>query len=472
MTAPPPSRALVPVLIFVGTVVAVISSLGAPLVPAIAERAGASLTEAQWSLTITLLVGAVATPVMGRLADGPRRRPVLLGVLGLVTVGGVLAALPLRLPWLIVGRGLQGFGLGLTPVAIATARDALGNERSRATVAALSVTVVAGLGLGYPAAGLVAELGGVHAAFWAGAAVSLLALLAAAVVLPPSTGAPARRLDVVGAVLLGAGLAGLLLALGEAETWGASPLLWSVAAGAVVVLLGWLVWEWRTRWPLVDLRLARGRVAATAHAAALLVGLSNYLLIASIPILAQAPTAGGAGFGTSIVVAGLILLPFSLAGVVGGRVARAVADRSGARLVLPVAALVQAGAFVLFLVTRTQLWELFVVMAVAGLGVGAAFAAFPGLIISAVPLQETGSAMSLNQVLRYIGFAVGSALTATVLAASAAPGTATPSARGYGVVAVIGLTVCLTTAVLTWVIPAPALAAARPAVSPSSARVP
>jgi MFS family permease len=310
VTAPPPSRALVPVLIFVGTVVAVISSLGAPLVPAIAERAGASLTDAQWSLTITLLVGAVATPVMGRLADGPRRRPVLLGVLGLVTVGGVLAALPLGLPWLIVGRGLQGFGLGLTPVAIATARDALGNERSRATVAALSVTVVAGLGLGYPAAGLVAELGGVHAAFWAGAAVSLLALLAAAVVLPPSTGAPARRLDVVGAVLLGAGLAGLLLALGEAETWGASPLLWSVAAGAVVVLLGWLVWEWRTRWPLVDLRLARGRVAATAHAAALLVGLSNYLLIASIPILAQAPTAGGAGFGTSIVVAGLILLPF------------------------------------------------------------------------------------------------------------------------------------------------------------------
>jgi len=133
---------------------------------------------------------------------------------------------------------------------------------------------------------------------------------------------------------------------------------------------------------------------------------------------------------------------------------------------------VQAGAFVLFLVARTQLWELFVVMAVAGLGVGAAFAAFPGLIISAVPPHETGSAMSLNQVLRYIGFAVGSALTATVLAASSAPGTTTPSARGYGVVAVIGLAVCLTTAVVTWVIPAPALAAARPAVSPSSARVP
>ena len=444
-------RALVPALLFMGTVVAVISSLGAPLVPAIAERTGASLADAQWSLTITLLVGAVATPVVGRLGDGPDRRAVVLVVLGLVTVGGVLAALPLGLEWLIAGRGLQGFGLGLTPVAIATARDALIGERSRSTVAALSVTVVAGVGLGYPAAGFVAEVGGLHAAYWTGAAISLLALLAAAAVLPPSPDAVPRRLDVPGALLLGAGLAGLLLALGQAEVWGwASPLLWTVTAAAVVVLAGWLLWESRASAPLVDLRLARGRVAGTAHMAALLVGLSNYLLLAAITILAQAPVARGAGFGTSIVVAGLVLLPFSVATVVAGRVARSFA---GGRLVLPVAALVQSGAFVLFLVARTDLWQLFVVMAVAGSGVGAAFAAFPGLIISAVPPHETGSAMSLNQVLRYVGFAIGSALAATVLAAATAPGTAAPGSSGYGTIAVIGFGVCLTTAVVTWLIP-------------------
>jgi len=452
--APRSSRALVPVLIFIGTVVAVISSLGAPLVPAIAARTGASLPAAQWSLTVTLLVGAVATPVVGRLGDGPRRRAVVLAVLGLVTAGGVLAALPLGLGWLIAGRGLQGFGLGLTPVAIAVARDALTGARSRSTIAALSVTVVTGVGFGYPTAGLIAELGGVRAAFWAGAGISGLALLAAAAVLPGSDARP-RRLDVTGAVLLGAGLAGLLLALGEAETWGGrSPVLWLLSAGAVVVLVCWAWWEARTPSPLVDLRLARGRTAATAHVAALLVGLANYLLLAAIPILAQAPAAHGAGFGTSIVVGGLILLPFSLASVLAGRVARSFADRPASRLVLPVAALVQGVAFVLFLLARTHLWELFALMAVAGLGVGAAFAAFPALIISAVPAHETGSAMSLNQVLRYVGFAVGSALTATMLAASTPAGGSAPGSSGYGTIAGIGLAVCLTTAVLTWVIPA------------------
>ena len=81
--APPTEagRELLPVLIFLGMVVAVVSSLGAPMIPTIAAVDHVSLVTAQWSLTITLLVGAVATPTMGRLGDGapgahfPARRP-------------------------------------------------------------------------------------------------------------------------------------------------------------------------------------------------------------------------------------------------------------------------------------------------------------------------------------------------------------------------------------------------------------
>src|SRR3954468_4225435 len=219
MSSPPP-RALVPALIFIGTCVAVISSLGAPLVPAIARDTGATLAQAQWTLTITLLVCAVATPVVGRLGDGPPRREVALGVLGLAVAGGVLAALPLGLGWLIAGRALQGFGLGLTPVAIATARDVLVGERARLAAAALSLTTAVGLGLGYPLTGAIAELGGVHAAFWFGAAFTAVALVTAVVVYPPSSPRPAARLDVVGALLLGTGLACGLLVLSEGEAQG------------------------------------------------------------------------------------------------------------------------------------------------------------------------------------------------------------------------------------------------------------
>ncbi|WP_233498407.1 MFS transporter [Blastococcus sp. TF02A-26] len=463
MTAPPPpitGRALAPVLVFCVAVVAVISSLGAPLVPAIADAYDVPVHDAQWSLTISLLVGAVATPVLGRLGDGRHRRTVVLATLAAVLAGSVLAALPVGFGELLAGRALQGLGLGLAPLAMATARDALTGARQRATVAALSITVVAGVGLGYPVAGLVADLGGVHAAFWLGAAVSGLALAAGAVVLPPPPDRPPRRLDAVGAVLLGAALAAGLLVLGEGDTWGwTSPALLALAAGGLLAAAGWVAWSLRTPAPLVDLRLARGRTAATAHLTSLLVGLANYLLLASVPLYAQTPETSGYGSAASVVGAGLVLVPFSLLSVAASRAARALTDRAGPHVSLPAGALLLATALGLYATTPTGLWALAGVMAVAGLGVGACFAVLPALVVAAVPGRETGSAMSLNQVLRYVGFSTGSALVAAALAAATPAGAPYPSAGGYTALALAGCAVSVLTALVTW------LLAPRPAAS-------
>jgi predicted MFS family arabinose efflux permease len=109
---------------------------------------------------------------------------------------------------------------------------------------------------------------------------------------------------------------------------------------------------------------------------------------------------------------------------------------------------------VLFALTRGSLGGLCVAMAVAGLGVGTAFAGLPALVVAAVPAGETGSAMSLNQVLRYAGFAAGSATTGTVLEAATRPGSHTPAGGAYTVIAAIGLAACLLMALLTWLMPA------------------
>jgi MFS family permease len=223
---------------------------------------------------------------------------------------------------------------------------------------------------------------------------------------------------------------------------------------AVVALGGWVAWALRARSPLVDLRLARGRTAATAHAAALLIGLANYLLLASVPLLAQTPASSGYGFGASVVVAGLLLLPFSVASVLAGRTSVWLAGRLGQRSLLPVGALVVAVAMLLFAFFRDGVAEVCVDMAVAGLGVGTAFAGLPALVVSAVPREETSSAMSLNQVMRYIGFSIGSATTATVLEAATPPGAAVPATGGYTVIAAIGGGACLLMALLTWFLPA------------------
>lgn len=455
-------RALVPVLVFLGTVVAVISSLGAPLIPTIAAVDHVSLSDAQWSLTITLLVGSVATPVMGRLGDGPHRRRVVLGAIAVVLLGSVLAALPFGFGFLVAGRGLQGVGLGLTPLAIATARDVLSAERSRPAVALLSITTVAGVGLGYPLTGLITESMGVHAGFWFGAIISALALLAAALVVPKVGGREKRPLDALGAVLLTVGLAALLLALSEGEVWGwASARVLGLVGFAVVLLAGWSFHELRTAHPLVDLRTLRNRAVLTANVAGLIAGVAMYMLMSMVTRFVQTPSATGYGFGTSVLVTGLVLLPFSAASVGSSKLVPLLARRTSTALVLPIGCAISLLSMVLFLFARSSLWELFVIMGVAGLGVGCTFAVMPGLIVNAVPAHETGSAISFNQVLRTIGYTTGSVLSAVVLEAHTPSGHMLPSNSGYQTAAWLGCVIWVVTAVVTIVLPRRGAAARR-----------
>ena len=91
-------RLLVPSLLFIALVVAAVGSLGAPLVTSVATTFHVSLDSAQWTLTITLLSGAIATPFLGRLGAGPHRRGTILATLGIVVAGSALTVFPCPSP--------------------------------------------------------------------------------------------------------------------------------------------------------------------------------------------------------------------------------------------------------------------------------------------------------------------------------------------------------------------------------------
>jgi len=447
-------RVLVPVLVFLGMVVAVVSSLGAPLVPTVAADYGVSLSSAQWSLTITLLAGAISTPVLGRLGDGPHRRQVILGALGLIVVGSALAALPANFALLLIGRALQGVGLGLTPLGMAVARDHLPVEKARSAVATLSITTVAGVGLGYPVTALIAQHLSFHAAFWTAAGASAVVFVCAAAVIPASPSRTHRKLDTVGALLLSAGLAALLIAVSEGGQWGWTSSRLLAAAGITVLTL--VTWVWRelhTLHPLVDLRLLRNRSVLTADVTGLIAGVGMYLLMSVVILFVQTPTSTGYGLGASVVVGALVLVPFSAASVSASRLSPIISRRFGPNMVIPIGSMAFVLAMLMFLFLRDNLWEILVVMAIGGLGVGCTFAAMPAFIVRAVPSTETGSALGVNQVLKVIGSSLGSALTATILTAHTPVHARFPADSGYTMAAVIGIGIWVLAAVLSFVLP-------------------
>lgn len=447
------TRLLGPVLVVVTLVASVVSSLGAPLIPTVATTFGVPLDAAQWSLTATLLVGAVSAPVLGRLGDGPRRRPTLVVGLLLVSAGGATAALATGLGVLVVGRAVMGVGLGLVPLTMAAARDHLPAQRSGPLIALLSVCGAAGVGAGYPISGFVADAWGLSAAFWFGAVAGLLALAAVLVVVPPSTSRGSSPLDVLGAVLLGAGLVALLLGIAQGEAWGwAAPEEIALFVAALVLFGAWVRHQVRTPHPLVELRLLRRPAVLTGDACAIVLGVAMYALLSAVTSFVQTPTSAGYGFGASVVVAGLVLVPFSIVNFSASRALPWLTAHLGARLLLPAGCLLVAVSATSFALFHDALWQAFAMMALLGAGLGVTFAAIPGLVVRAVPESETGSAMGFYQVVRYIGFSLGSAIAAAVLAART-PSSGPPEEAGYVVVMWVAVGVCVLAAVVAWVVP-------------------
>lgn len=74
------------------------------------------------------------------------------------------------------------------------------------------------------------------------------------------------------------------------------------------------------------------------------------------------------------------------------------------------------------------------------------------MLTGAVPNRETGSALRLYQVIRAVGFSMGSALTASILVGYIIHAKVLPTAHGYVVALWVGSAVAVAAAVVTLVL--------------------
>jgi MFS family permease len=464
------ARLLVPSLMFIALVVAAVASLGTPLITSVATTFHVSLDSAQWTLTIALLAGAVATPVLGRLGTGPYRRATILATLAVVVAGSALTVLPLPFAWLLAGRAAQGVGLGLTALMMGVARDHLPEERSGAIIALISVVSIVGVGVGYPLAALLTEFGGVRAAYGLGLFVTVIAFLTAWRSMPIAPEGRSAHVDILAALLLAGGLFLVLFLAGETSLWSRHLAVAVVlAAVAVLLLCVWTASELRSKTPLVDVRAVRHPAVAGANVAMFVAGVGMYLLLTLITRYAQTPHSAGYGFGLSTLVAGLVLVPFSVLGFVAGKLTPRVRERIDAALLLVGSAVIIGVGFVLFAAARSNLAELFVAMGLLGFGVGSFSAAMPGVILAVTPKSETSSAMSFNYIVRSVGYSVGSAIGGLVLAVGTDAGHLFPNYNAYTTAALIGIAAMAITTMISLALARQRSPGAEPRVAPAGA---
>ncbi|MBF4460102.1 MFS transporter [Pseudoclavibacter sp. VKM Ac-2867] len=458
-TSPTRSGRVVAVLAFAGIAASLTQTMITPLIAQLPAIFDTSLSNTAWIVTATLLAGAVAVPIAGRLGDlFGKRRMLLISTVPLI-LGGVLCAIAPSVEVMIAGRALQGAGTGLVPLGIAMLRDTVPREKLSSAIATVSATLGVGGAIGLPVAAAVIEFADWRTLFWGSAAVTVLAALALRLVLPAVPAAAAgQRFDAPGAIGLAIGLVSLILAISQGSLWGwTSGVTLGLFAVAALVFVAWGFWETRTRDPLIDLRTAvRPRVLFT-NLASIFVGFGMYASMLVLPQVLQLPTSTGFGLGQSVLAAGLWMAPAGLMMLVLSPVGGRLTDRRGPKFTLALGSAVIALGYGVALFGMGSVWGILATSLVVNSGVALAYGAMPALIMGAVPISETAAANGFNTLMRSLGTTVGAAIVGVVLAQmtlQSGPGPAMPSETGFRVVLVIGAGVAVLATVIACCIPA------------------
>jgi MFS family permease len=163
---PPHNTLILAVLAAAGTTFALLQAIVVPALPTIGHAFDAGSGDVAWILTLNLLSTAVLTPVLGRAGDIYGKSRVLTGVMAVLAVGTLIAALASSLPVMLVGRVIQGAGGAVYPLAFGIIRDELPSERVPGGIGLVSSLLGIGAGLGLVVPGFILEHLSYHWLFW------------------------------------------------------------------------------------------------------------------------------------------------------------------------------------------------------------------------------------------------------------------------------------------------------------------
>jgi MFS family permease len=226
-----------------------------------------------------------------------------------------------------------------------------------------------------------------------------------------------------------------------------------------VVFPLWVWVESRSTAPLVDMHMMRLRPVWTTNLAALVIGFGMFASFVLVPQFVELPESTGFGFGASVTAAGVFMVPATVGMLFVGPVSGRLSTTVGSKVPLVLGALISCVAFLLLAVAHSSSWEIYLAMLVMGIGIGFAFGSMANLIIESVPPHQTGVATGMNTIVRSIGGAIGSQVSAAIVTATlAADGL--PTERGFTIAFVVAAAALAVGVVVALRVPAPAPAAA------------
>ncbi|MFM8351334.1 MAG: MFS transporter [Actinomycetales bacterium] len=405
-------------------------------IPTMIRDLGMTTNDAEWVNAAYSLTFASLLILAGRVADRSGRRLVfLIGILGFV-LASVLVSLSSNAIEVIGARALQGIGAALILPASLSVINAVFVGKARAIAFAVWGATIGGMAaLGPLVGGWLTTYASWHWAFLINVPIGIIVIIGVIALVPETkdTAGP-RGIDLPGTVLVTLGLLGVVFALIEGQRYGwvigirefqAGPMSWGTGGISIVLLAGLLglialgallVVERKRgaagRVVVLNLALFKVRSFGAGNAVAMVVSLGEFGLLFSLPLFLQS-VRGYNALDTGVILLALAVGSFAASGAGAG-----LAQRVGPVRVLQLGMALEVLGIVgigLAISTSVTGWQLVPGLFCYGLGVGFATAQLTGVILSEVPVAESGQASAVQSTARQVGAAIGTAILGTTL---------------------------------------------------------
>ena len=383
--------------------------------PSIQEDLNLAENDLQWVVNAYTLTFGGFLLLGGRAGDLIGRKRVFLAGLVVFTVASFLNGIAETSTWLILARGLQGFGAALiapAALSILTTTFAEGEARTKA------LGVWAGIATGGAAVGLL--LGGILVEylswpwiFFVNVPVGIAAFVASVIYVPESRAAAEHRIfDIPGAVTVTAGLISLVYGIVNVQKSGwtsASTIGFGVVA--LILLTAFVLIELRQKAPLVRLSIFRVRTLRTANVSMLLVASGLFAMFFFTTLYVQRV------LGFSPLEAGLAFLPVTVGIGIGAGLSQPAVKRIGIRMTSIIGMSI-ATVGMLLLITGdangTYLADVLLGLGPLSVGMGLTFVPLTLLATSGIEHEDAGLASGLFNTSQQVGGALGLAILSTL----------------------------------------------------------
>jgi EmrB/QacA subfamily drug resistance transporter len=386
--------------------------------PHIQRTLGFSGSGLEWVVTAYAVTFGGLLLLGGRSGDLLGRRKIFIWGLLLFSAASLLGGFATSQAWLLTARAVQGVGgamIAPTALALITTTFPEGSPRNRAmgVYAAMSG---GGAAVGLVAGGLLTSYLSWRWVLFVNVPIGILVALVAPYVLAESS-RQRGRFDLPGAITGTGGVALLVYGLSNASTdasgvshWGDTKVVVSLAVAAVL-LVSFVVIEWRSRHALLPLRLLANRSRSGAYLIMLCLATAMFGIFFFLTIFVQEV------LGYTALKSGLAFLPFAAMIVVMSGIVSQLISRTGARPLMLTGTAIAAGGMYWF----SQLTEhsgylngLLGPMLVTSAGLGMLFVPLSLVALNRVSGEDSGVASSLLNTGQQVGGAIGLAALGTV----------------------------------------------------------